>query len=398
MTADLNGVIVGCVNSRFVPVRLSALGVPLAVAALQVGVAVLAVTHVHQHPGTFNAVGVLLLAVGPLALLERRRRPAAVLAFCFALALAYSLADEYPRGMVFAALVVAFWSAMMAGRRQLGWGSILGGYLVFVILVPATGAQWTPSLPWKVGIAAWMLLLGATAEIVRIRRERMAETAVAASEQARRVAGEERLAIARELHDVLAHHLSLINVQAGVALHLIDDRPEPEQTRAALTAIKQASKAALGELRSVLDVLRVPEEPAPRAPSDGLARLEQLIAGTQQAGVPVAATIEGAPRPLPPSVDLAAYRIVQEALTNVARHAAGAPATVLIAYREAEILVQVDNDGSGGTSINGVLTGGGNGIAGMRERATALGGLLEAGARPGGGFRVLARLPAGTIL
>jgi signal transduction histidine kinase len=372
-------------------VRSAQLAIPLAVAALQVGVAVLAATHSRHHTGMFNALTVALLLAGPLALLARRRHPAAVLAFCFAVALIYSLADYFPRGLVFPAVIVAFWSAMMAAQRRAGWLSILAGYLLFVVVVPATGAQPKPSLAWATGIAAWMLLFAAAAEIVRIRRERALQSAAARSEQSRRIAGEERLRIARELHDVLAHNLSLINVQAGVALHLIDERPE--QTRAALGAIKHASKEALGELRSVLDVLRAPEERAPRAPTDGVDRLGQLIASTREAGVPVSSRIEGPPRPLPATVDLAAYRIVQEALTNVARHAAGASTAVLIAYHETELVVQVEND-SGENPLNGHI-GGGNGIPGMRERATALGGVLDAGPRPAGGFRVLARLPLG---
>jgi signal transduction histidine kinase len=371
------------------PVRHWDIAVALCVAVLQVGIAALAATHRPHHMGAFNAITVALLAAGPLALLACRRWSAAVLAVCLAVALGYSLADYYPRGLVFPAVIVAFWAVMMAGRRRLGWLSIIGGYVLFVVLVPATAAQPPPGLAWAAGIAAWMLLLGAIAEIVRIRRERGVQAAAARGEQERRVAGEERLRIARELHDVLAHNLSMINVQAGVALHLIDERPE--QTRAALSAIKHASKEALAELRSVLDVLRAPDERAPKAPPDGLSRLEQLIARTRDAGVPVSARIYGEPRSLPAGVDRAAYRIVQEALTNVVKHAAGAPAAVHLAYREREIVVQIDNDRRG-TPVNG-NPGGGNGIPGMRERAVALGGILEAGPTPRGGFRVRATLP-----
>jgi signal transduction histidine kinase len=365
------------------------IAVALAVAVLQIGVSVLAVTHHPDHPGAFNAITVVLLAAGPLALIARRRQPAAVLALCLAVALAYSAANYYPRGLVFPAVIVAFWAAMMAGRRRLGWLSIVGGYLVFVVLLPVSGAQPRSSPAWVAGIAAWMLLLGAVAEIVRIRRERAAEAAAARSEQALRVAGEERLRIAQELHDVLAHNLSLINVQAGVALHLIDERPE--QTRTALSAIKGASKEALSELRSVLDVLRAPDEPAPKAPADGLDRLESLISRIRDAGVPVTTRVDGSPRSLPPGVDRAAYRIAQEALTNVIRHAAGEPAALQLAYRERDLVVQIDNDAGSG-AVNG-SAGGGNGIPGMRERAAAVGGVLEAGPTSHGGFRVRATLP-----
>jgi signal transduction histidine kinase len=192
------------------------------------------------------------------------------------------------------------------------------------------------------------------------------------------------------LHDVLAHNISLISVQAGVALHLMEERPE--QARTALSAIREASKEALTEMRSVLGVLRQVDEEAPRAPSAGLSRLDSLIEGAEAAGLQVRTDIEGTPRPLPAAVDLAAFRIIQEALTNVARHAGQAATEVRIRYGERDLILQVDDDGRGGGPL--MLSGGrGTGVAGMRERATALGGELQAGPRPGGGFRVWARLP-----
>jgi signal transduction histidine kinase len=195
--------------------------------------------------------------------------------------------------------------------------------------------------------------------------------------------------IARELHDVLAHNISLINVQAGVALHLMDD--QPGQSRSALVAIKQASNDALGELRSVLDVLRLGDERPPRSPAPGLANLRSLVAGAGATGLEVRTRVEGTPRPVPAGVDLAAFRIVQEALTNVTRHAGPASATVLLGYGGDDLTVQVDDDGRGPAATGSD----GNGIRGMRERVAALGGELAAGPRPGGGFRVLARLPLG---
>jgi signal transduction histidine kinase len=209
------------------------------------------------------------------------------------------------------------------------------------------------------------------------------------AEEDRRRAGEERLRIARELHDVLAHNISLINVQAGVALHLMDE--QPGQSRTALAAIKQASNDALHELRSVLDILRQGTD-APRSPTSGLDSLDGLVANAASAGLAVSTRVEGTPRPLPTGVDLAAFRIVQEALTNVTRHAGQATASVLVAYGDGELTVQVDDDGRGATR-QGAEAAGGNGIRGMRERAAALGGQLDAGPRPGGGFRVAARLP-----
>jgi signal transduction histidine kinase len=164
----------------------------------------------------------------------------------------------------------------------------------------------------------------------------------------------------------------------------------PDQASTALTAIKQASSEALGELRSVLDILREGYEAPPRSPTSGLARLDELIAKSQAAGLQVTKHVGGRPLPLPPRVDLAAFRIVQEAITNVTRHAGDAHATIRIVYGEHDLTVQVEDDGHGPASE--AITGG-KGIAGMRERAAALGGTLEAGPREGGGFRVWARLP-----
>ncbi len=238
-------------------------------------------------------------------------------------------------------------------------------------------------------LAAWLLVLLGAAEAVRIRRERAAAAVQIKEEEARRRASEERLRIARELHDALGHHLSLINVQSGVALHLNEDLPA--QAQRSLAAIRQASREALAELRSVLDILRQEGEPAPRSPASTLARLDELVWRAAAAGLEVRTETDGRVRPLPFGVDVAAFRIVQEALTNVTRHAGPATATVRVSYGERDLTVEVDDDGPGRAVHSGA--GGGKGIVGMRERVAALGGRLEAGPRPGGGFRVRARLP-----
>jgi signal transduction histidine kinase len=247
-------------------------------------------------------------------------------------------------------------------------------------------------------IAAWLLVALAGAEGVRSRRERFAEARRARELQARRKADEERLRIAQELHDVLAHNISLINVQSGVALHLMDEKPE--QARIALTAINEASADALREVRAVLGVLRGNGEQAPRAPTAGLERLDDLVSRTTAAGVGVKLEVHGERRPLPASIDLAAFRIVQEALTNIVRHAGAGAATVELTYGPGELTVQVDDDGDGPSASGAGREvpaldgeGGGNGIPGMRERAVALGGTFDAGPRSGGGFRVRARIP-----
>jgi signal transduction histidine kinase len=190
--------------------------------------------------------------------------------------------------------------------------------------------------------------------------------------------------LAQELHDVLAHNISLINVQASVALHLIDE--QPDQAKPALTNIKEASREALHELRTALDVLRRGED-APRSPAPRLAELESLVAGHRSGGLDVRLDHQDPVPPLPAAVELAAFRIVQEALTNISRHARARTATVRIGYDDG-VDIEVIDDGVGGAMTPG------NGIGGMRQRATALGGTVQAGPQPGGGgFRVAAHLP-----
>jgi signal transduction histidine kinase len=363
--------------------------IAVVVAVVQVVGTHFAGQHEQQHDRkALDALAYVLLAAGPAALVARRRAPTLVLAAVFGITLAYDLIG-YPRGPIFLALIVAFVTAVHMGRRRAAWLILCIGYLSFVWLTYLVG--WNPRPRWGeiLGVAAWLLVLATLSEVARGRRERALEAWRIREEEARRRASEERLRIAQELHDVLAHNISLINVQAGVALHLMDE--QPEQARSALTAIKQASKETLGELRSVLDVLRTADEEAPRAPAPGLDRLDGLVAGAEAAGLTVQTEVEGTPRLLPAGVDLAAYRIVQEALTNVTRHAGPATATIRIAYGDDAMTVEVDDDGCG--PLPNGTAGGGNGIPGMRERAAALGGVLEAGPRPGGGFHVRARLP-----
>jgi signal transduction histidine kinase len=310
----------------------------------------------------------------------------------FATTLAYWVSD-YPRGPVFFALIVAFVTAVIAGLRVFAVVVAVVGWVAFTWLPYLVGDEPAPSVPGAVGLLAWLLVLLAIGEVARVSRERGAERTRSREEEALRRASEERLRIARELHDVLAHNISLINVQAGVALHLMDE--QPEQARTALSAIKQASKDALGELRSVLEVLRRSGEEEPRTPQPGLDELDDLVSRAGAAGVAVTVEVDGSPRELPAEVDLAAFRIVQEAVTNVARHAGQSSAMIRVAYGKHDLTVQVDDNGRGATP--GTISGGGSGIAGMRERTAALGGQLDAGPRPGGGFRVRAQLPVGGV-
>ena len=369
------------------PGRPTDVAVAALVAVAQLGLTTVAARHQPDRQA-LDLLAYLLLAAGPVALLWRRRSPAVVLAVVMASNVLY-FGLGYPYGPAWLALIVAFWTAVTGGARRAAWATAFVGLAAYFTLAalldrvaPATAAAIAAHL-------GWLLLVLAASEVALAARQRRQAAERTRAEEARRRAGEERLRIARELHDVLAHNISLINVQAGVALHLMDE--QPGQSRTALVAIKQASNDALGELRSVLDVLRQGDEAPPRAPASGLAQLDSLVAGAGATGLEVRTRVEGLPRPLPAGTDLAAYRIVQESLTNVTRHAGPASATVLVRYGPDDLTVRVDDDGRGPAAATG--PGNGNGIRGMRERVAALGGELTTGPRPGGGFRVQARLP-----
>ncbi|MFF7076583.1 sensor histidine kinase [Streptomyces lavendulae] len=334
----------------------------------------------------------ILLLLGPALLVVRHRYPVAVVYGVSAVTLVY-LGAGYPYGPVFISLAVACFAAVISGHRGAAWGAVallwtgrllIGHWLYRWLPPPGDGpAPWTQEL----GVTAWVLAMLAVFELVRVRREQWSRERSERAAAARRRADEERLRIARELHDVLAHSISVINVQAGVGLALLDT--DPEQARTALTTIKAASKEALGEVRQVLDTLRAPGA-APRAPAPGLDRLPELLEQAEAAGLTVTAATEGRPRTLPPGADLAAFRILQEALTNVVRHSGSRTARIRLAWRPDGLELRVDDDGPATGDPAG---GSGNGLAGMRERAAALGGTIAAGPRPDGGFRVIARLP-----
>jgi signal transduction histidine kinase len=312
-----------------------------------------------------------------------------VLAAVWLLTLGYFLA-RYPYGPVWLGLVVAYYSAVVEGHRLAGAAAGVAGFLVFPWLDDLLGRGPAPMSGIVSSIAVLVVVVFGLGERIRVRRQRAAEAVRVRAEEARRLASEERLRIAQELHDVLAHNISLISVQAGVALHVNHEIPEPVRT--ALTAIKEASREALGELRTVLDVLRQARDPAaPAWPAPRLAQIQDLVEAASLAGLDAGVEFEGEPFPLPASVELAAYRITQEALTNVMRHAHAATVRVHVVYGSGELRIRIEDDG-GGPQAKGEEPWG-NGLSGMRERAAALGGELEAGPRAGGGFQVLARFP-----
>jgi signal transduction histidine kinase len=368
------------------PGRPTDVAVAVLVGVVQLGLTTL-VARRQTERQALDLFAYLLLALGPVALLWRWRSPAGVLAVVMAACVVY-FALGYPYGPAWLSLIVALWTAVTGGARRAAWITTFVGLAAYFTLAALVGRVEPANLAGMAAHTSSLLLVLAVAELAMAGRQRRLAAERTQAEEARRRAGEERMRIAHELHDVLAHNISLINVQAGVALHLMDE--QPGQSRSALQAIKQASNDALGELRSVLDVLRQGDEAPPRSPASGLAHLDSLVSRAGATGLEVRTRVEGTPRPLPAGTDLAAYRIIQESLTNVTRHAGPATATVLVRYGHDDLTVQVDDDGRGPSSTNGP---GGAGIRGMRERVAALGGELDAGPRPGGGFRVLAHLP-----
>lgn len=352
---------------------------------------------VFQLGGTFGAsqgqpdrrsvdvLAIALVLAGPAALLFLRRFPVPVLWFVAAVTLGYLLRG-YAYGPVVFSLAVALITSVVRGHRYAAW--LAAAFVYFGHLLNSVVND---ELSWGqvLGVGAWALVILSVGEIVRVRIERAGAARQAQAETVRRQANEERLRIARELHDVVAHHMSLINVQAGVALHLVDKRPEQAQT--ALAAIKDASKEALVELRALVGVLRDEAEPAPRAPAAMLGSLDGLVERSGHAGLTVRKSVQGAVLPLPASVELAAFRIVQEAITNVVRHSGARHADIHLKYAPDVLTVEVADDGPGGARVASLDEG--SGIRGMRERATALGGNLNVDTGPSGGVRVTATFP-----
>ena len=333
---------------------------------------------------------VLLGVVGCVLLLARRRHPLLVLVAATALTSAAVLAADGPSPVL---LVLAVAAATLASRGDRRTGTVAGlsaAAVLWLVVVLGTPATWDSAPP--LAAASWVALATAVGDATRSRRayvqavEERAERAERTREQEalRRVA-EERLRIARELHDSVAHHIAVVNVQAGVAGHLL--RTSPDAAAAALDHVRTASRTVLDELSSLLGVLRAPGDPVGEtAPVAGAAQLPDLVRSAETAGLHVEWRTTGAPRPLPPSVDLVAYRVVQEALTNARKHGDGT-ARLTVAWSDAGLELEVTNPL--GPSSTGA---GGHGLVGMRERVSSVQGRLVA--EPvSGRFVVRARLP-----
>ncbi|MEU0393057.1 histidine kinase [Streptomyces sp. NPDC006208] len=341
----------------------------------------------------------LLMLVAAGALVFRRRDPMAVLMVTGAVSVVELVAGD-PAAPVAMSAVIALYTVASRTDRPTTWRV---GLLTMGGLTGA--AMFYGSAPWysqeNLGVFAWTGMAAAAGDAVRSRRafvdairERAERAERTREEEARRRVAEERLRIARDLHDVVAHHIALVNVQAGVAAHVMDKRPD--QAKEALAHVREASRSALNELRATVGLLRQSGDPeAPTEPAPGLAVLDELVTTFRQAGLPVeVARADDGVTPAA-AVDLAAYRIIQEALTNVQKHAGpDAKAEVSVVRVGASLEITVLDNGAGTGSPE--AAGGGHGLLGMRERVTALGGRVNAGPRYGGGWRVQAILPIKT--
>ncbi|HEV8559780.1 MAG TPA: sensor histidine kinase [Actinophytocola sp.] len=349
-------------------------------------------------------VAYLIGASMALPLLAYRRWPLGALLATAVLLLGY-YTSGFPGMSPAIPLAIVLYLAASAGYR---WWSI--GVLSFFSFTGLLVAGLKPAVDLQAvlaefsQVASLMVAVVLLAEALRTRRawltevrERLRRVEADRDLETERRVTEERLRIARELHDVMAHTISVITVQAGVAVDRLADYP-PE-LRGPLEAIRSASTESMTELAAVVGVLRGKgdHESAPRAPAPGLDQIDELVAATRETGLRVELHIVGTLRTLPQAVDLTGYRIVQEALTNVVRHAHASTATVRIGYTDDAVRLEITDDGTGAVvRPNGGQTGG-HGLIGMAERAAAVGGELATGAGPAGGFRVQARLPAGTL-
>ncbi|WP_054569385.1 sensor histidine kinase [Frankia sp. R43] len=383
-----------------------------------------------DEAGEFTALSLLLSALAAVALLARRRWPVGVVAVVLALVVVGSVTDQHTPGPTLAVGAALY---ALASRRPgaAAWYCALSVGLALSLV----NLLHRPDVSEIAPLWTWIGLSTVAGYSVRGRRdyisaveERAIRAELGREQEARRQVAEERLRIARELHDVVGHHVVLINVQSAVAAHVL--RLDPDKAEESLGHVRQAGRTVLDELNSLVRVLRDPDEPSLSGPVRGLEHLDELTSGFAAAGLPLDLHRDGQPRELPVLIDLAAYRIVQESLTNAYKHARGTPTTLCLAYGQHELGIQIRSGGADAGSGAGTAGAGagagdgagrgagagqiahhladfgsierdivetgptaGHGITGMRERAAALGGRLRAGHTPDGAFTVLARLP-----
>jgi signal transduction histidine kinase len=350
-----------------------------------------------EFPRSPDAVGVVISALCPLALTWRRRFPLPVFGVVAVLA-----ATDYFRGYPDHGLAISVAIALYTVASHCPRRTTLTVYITLMLFLPVMfGIQDAGDLTAGDLISNFAIfgVAAAWGDRKQVRNAYLEQLELRAADQERdrleeanRAVTAERARIARELHDVVAHAMSVIAVQSGVGAHVAETHPE--QAKQILATINEASRDALTEMRRLLGVLREdPDSPGELAPAPGLSGLDELAARVSNAGVAVRVTCDGERNGIPPGVDLAAYRIVQEALTNVMKHAGPASVDVRVRYEPDAVHLEVADDGRGAAAAAPLAgSGGGHGLIGMRERAALYGGTLAAGARPGGGFRVVTTL------
>jgi signal transduction histidine kinase len=378
---------------------------------LVAGLVSLTVDPTADHPTPTDALAVVLVIVGFGAIALRRSRPVGVLVVVTLATIVYVVRDYPDNGLPVMAMIALYTVATLRPRRV--WAMAVTVYLVLLLVSVITHPE-ELSLGDFAGNVAIFGIAAVFGDSVRVRRAYTQTLEAYAADlernqqtEAQRAVAEERLRIARELHDVVAHAMSVVAVQSGVGAHVIDT--DPAEAKRILENVKVTSREALDEMRRLLGVLRQQDADADGpsaapsaaargldgtlAPAPGLGGLESLAQGVREAGVPVTVQVTGDRVDVPQGVDLCAFRIVQEALTNVLKHAGPARAEVDVHYRPGSVTVVVSDDGRGASAGGGKEVGGGHGLLGMRERVAVFGGELTTGPRVGGGFRVAATLP-----
>ncbi|MEU0119692.1 sensor histidine kinase [Streptomyces bobili] len=352
-------------------------------------------------PPDHRGSGTALMGVSCPALLRYRSHPrtaVVVTGVCTVIAVVLGyLVTPLLLAPIMAAL---YWLAMLTDPKTTRAFGVATTWAVTAAAVFSDSMDELSLLLRTIGPFFWLMLPLAAGNMTRLRRAYLQAVQARAEhaertreEEARLRVTEERMRIARELHDVVAHHLALANAQAGTAAHLVLTRPE--QTKKILTDLTGTTSSALRELKATLGLLRQNDDPAadPLEPAPGLARLPELVTACESAGLTVTVTTEGEPRPLSPGADLTAFRIVQEALTNVTKHAGSQSARVRLVYSGSRLVITVSDDGPASAPPPATPPGRGFGVLGMRERAHSIGGELRLGPRPEGGFEVTTALP-----
>jgi signal transduction histidine kinase len=344
---------------------------------------------------TIDGLGIALLLLQTATLVWRRKAPVLVLAVVTSSLFAYSMLGYFRSFASFGFLIALYTVAAHRERRISIPAGIACGVVVLLILALGREEIEPDAVIVECLIvgAAWFIGDG-----YRIRRgqyiqlqERARRLELAGEELARHAVVEERRVIARELHDVVAHNVSVIVAEAGAAQRISD--AHPSEALATLAPIERTGREALVEMRRLMGFLRTQSELPSHAPQPGLHELDALIEHAGQVGLPTRLTIEGTPRPLSPGLDLSAYRIVQEGLTNALKHAGAAHVDVVVRYGSDRLLLIIDDDGVGPARSRSDPTRPKYGHLGMRERVALFGGRLQVGGRPGGGFRVVAWMP-----